>query len=82
MKLSGSSQQRNTNDTNVNESFLINNLDYKSNSFFSSFWSCFKLSMLEFEEFFKKRRKIQVFINEDTQSENFSCFYFHILLSL
>ncbi len=71
-EISGSSQKK---DTNVNESFLINNLDYKSNSFFSAFGAVSNFE-LEFKNSLKKGENSSIY-KEDTQSENFSAFIFN-----
>tara|TARA_B100000963_G_scaffold172645_1_gene150168 strand:- start:4319 stop:6694 length:2376 start_codon:yes stop_codon:yes gene_type:complete len=68
-KISGSSQKRNT---NVSESFLINDLVYKSNSFFSKFGSISNYE-LKFKNSLKKGKNSDKY-KKDTQSENFSAF--------
>ena len=71
-KISGSSQKK---DTNISESFLINNLNYKSNSFFSGFGAISNYE-LEFKNSLKKGNNSSTY-KDDTQSENFSAFIFN-----
>ena len=71
-KISGSSQKK---DTNISESFLINNLNYKSNSFFSGFGAISNYE-LEFKNSLKKGKNSSTY-KDDTQSENFSAFIFN-----
>ena len=76
-KISGSSQKK---DTNISESFLINNLNYKSNSFFSGFGAISNYK-LEFKNSLKKGNNSSTY-KDDTQSENFSAFIFNSSIPL
>jgi len=76
-KISGSSQKK---DTNISESFLINNLNYKSNSFFSGFGAISNYE-LEFKNSLKKGNNSSTY-KDDTQSENFSAFIFNSSIPL
>ena len=76
-KISGSSQKKNT---NVSETFLINDLIYKSNFFFSRYGT---ISNYEFEykNSLKKGENSSKYKN-NTQSENFSAFIFNSSIPL
>ena len=76
-EISGSSQKKNT---NVSESFLINDLIYKSNFFFSKFGTISNYE-LEFKNSLKKGENSNKYKNE-TQSENFSSFIFNSSIPL
>ena len=76
-KISGSSQKKNT---NVNESFLINDLVYKSNFFFSGYGTISNYE-LEFKNSLKKGKNSSKY-KDDTQSENFSAFIFNSSIPL
>ena len=76
-EISGSSQKKNT---NVSESFLINDLIYKSNFFFSKFGTISNY-VLEFKNSLKKGENSNKYKNE-TQSENFSSFIFNSSIPL
>ena len=76
-EISGSSQKKNT---NVSESFLINDLTYKSNFFFSKFGTISNY-VLEFKNSLKKGENSNKYKNE-TQSENFSSFIFNSSIPL
>ena len=76
-EISGSSQKKNT---NVSESFLINDLTYKSNFFFSKFGTISNYE-LEFKNSLKKGENSNKYKNE-TQSENFSSFIFNSSIPL
>ena len=76
-EISGSSQKKNT---NVSESFLINDLIYKSNFFFSKFGTISNYE-LEFKNSLKKGENSNKYKNE-TQSENFSTFIFNSSIPL
>ena len=76
-KISGSSQKKNT---NVNESFLINDLIYKSNFFFSGYGTISSYE-LEFKNSLKKGKNSSKY-KDDTQSENFSAFIFNSSIPL
>ena len=76
-KISGSSQKKNT---NVSETFLINDLIYKSNFFFSDYGAISDYE-LEFKNSLKKGKNSDKYKNE-TQSENFSAFIFNSSIPL
>jgi len=65
-QISGSNQKK---DTNVMESYLINDLNYKSNSFFSNFGSIFNYEF-QFKNTLKKGNNSSTY-KDETQSENF-----------
>ena len=76
-KTSGSNRKK---DTNVEERYLINDLNYSSNSFFSSFGS-----VSNFEIFLKntiKNGKNSSDYDENTQTENYSSLSFNSSLPL
>ena len=76
-KISGSNQKKNT---NVSESLLVNDLIYKSNSFFSKYGSISNYE-LEFKNSLKKGNNSSKY-KDDTQSENFSAFIFNSSIPL
>ena len=76
-KISGSNQKK---DTNINESYIINDLNYKSDSFFSSYGAISNYE-IEFKNTLKKGRNSSTYKN-DTQSENFSTFIFNSSIPL
>ena len=76
-KISGSSQKK---DTNVEESYLINDLTYKSNSFFSNYGTISNYE-LQFKNSLKKGKNSDTY-KDNTQSENFSAFIFNSSIPL
>ena len=68
-KISGSSQKKNT---NVTETLLVNELIYKSNSFFSKYGTISNYE-LDFKNSLKKGNNSSKY-KDNTQSENFSAF--------
>ena len=76
-KISGSSQKK---DTNVSESFLINDLNYISNSFFSKYGTISNYG-IELKNSLKKGKNSNTY-KDDTQSENFSAFIFNSSIPL
>ncbi len=76
-KISGSSQKKNT---NVSESFLINDLIYKSNFFFSKFGTISSYEV-EYKNSLKKGENSSKY-KDNTQSENFSAFIFNSSIPL
>ena len=76
-EISGSSQKK---DTNVSETFIINDLIYKSNFFFSKFGAISNYE-LEFRNSLKRGENSNKYKNE-TQSENFSSFIFNSSIPL
>ena len=76
-KISGSSRKK---DTNVGEKYLINDLQYTSNSFFSTFGS-----VSNFEIFLKnsiKNGENSSNYNDNTETDNYSLFSFNSSLPL
>ena len=76
-KISGSSQKKST---NISESFLINDLIYKSNFFFSKFGTISNYEF-EFKNSLKKGKNSNKY-KDDTQSENFAAFIFNSSIPL
>ncbi len=76
-KISGSSQKKNT---NVSESYLINDLIYKSNFLFSKYGSISNYE-LEFKNSLKKGKNSNKY-KDDTQSENFAALIFNSSIPL
>ena len=76
-KISGSSQKKNT---NVSESFLINDLIYKSNFFFSRYGTISSYEV-EYKNSLKKGENSSKY-KDKTQSENFSAFIFNSSIPL
>ena len=76
-KISGSSQKKNT---NVSESLLINDLIYKSNSFFSNYGTISNYEV-ELKNSLKKGNNSNKY-KDDTQSENYSAFNFNSSIPL
>jgi len=68
-QVSGSSQKK---DTNVTETYLINDLNYKSNSFFSNLGTISNYE-IEFKNSLKKGNNSNLY-KDNTQSENFTAF--------
>ena len=76
-KISGSSQKKNT---NVSESYLINDLIYKSNFLFSKYGAISNYE-LEFKNSLKKGKNSNKY-KDDTQSENFAALIFNSSIPL
>ena len=76
-KISGSSQKKNT---NVSESLLINDLIYKSNSFFSNYGTISNYEV-ELKNSLKKGNNSSKY-KDSTQSENYSSFIFNSSIPL
>ena len=76
-QVSGSSQKK---DTNVTETYLINDLNYKSNSFFSGYGTISNYE-IEFKNSLKKGKNSSLY-KDKTQSENFSAFIFNSSIPL
>jgi len=76
-KISGSSQKKNT---NVSELFLINDLIYKSNFFFSRYGTISSYE-IEYKNSLKKGENSSKY-KDKTQSENFSAFIFNSSIPL
>ena len=68
-QISGTSQKK---DTNVSESYLINDLNYKSESFFSNLGALSNYE-IQLKNSTKKGKHSKTY-KDDTQSENFSAF--------
>ena len=76
-KISGSSQKKNT---NVSETFIINDLIYKSNFFFSEYGTISSYEV-EYKNSLKKGENSSEY-KDNTQSENFSAFIFNSSIPL
>ena len=76
-KISGSSQKKNT---TVSESYLINDLIYKSNFLFSKYGAISNYE-LEFKNSLKKGKNSNKY-KDDTQSENFAALIFNSSIPL
>ena len=76
-KISGSSINK---DTNVTETHLVNDLNYKSESFFSNYGTIFDYE-IELKNSLKKGNNSNTY-KDNTQSENFSTFIFNSSLPL
>ena len=76
-KISGSNQKKNT---NISETLLINDLIYKSNSFFSKFGTISNYEV-ELKNSLKKGNNSSKY-KDNTQSENYSSFIFNSFIPL
>ena len=76
-KISGSNQKKNT---NISETLLINDLIYKSNSFFSKFGTISNYEV-ELKNSLKKGNNSSKY-KDNTQSENYSSFIFNSSIPL
>ena len=74
---SGSNRKK---DTNVNETYLINNLEYSSNSFFSKYGFVSNFDII-FKNTIKKGNNSKDY-SEDTESQNYSSFLVNSSLPL
>ena len=76
-QISGSNQKK---DTNVNETYLINDLNYKSDTFFSNYGITSDYE-LQLKNSIKKGKNSSEY-KEDTQSENYAAFIFNTSIPL
>ena len=67
-------------DTNVNETYLINDLEYSSNSFFSKYGFVSNFDII-FKNTIKKGNNSKDY-SEDTESQNYSSFLVNSSLPL